>query len=381
MIPAITSPTLANSIAINTHMNYAAYQDVVQVTALVKSLGVRMVRDGLHYWGNNDALNVLYSSLVGLGVNFNFVVDPSENLGPLTAPMLTEYDWLSERRIRYFEGPNEVDNWGGDWVATAKAFQQQLKEATTLAQGLSVGLIAPSLALTTNAAQLGDLTSLCDYGNLHAYPGGAPESFLQANPVFTQIKAVSGSKPVIVTECGYFTAGNGSVSELAQAKYILRMLLSYFHAGARMVFLYELLDQEPADTVTDSQLHFGLVRADGTEKPAFSALRNLISILRSGTESAETPLPASFTLPAGIESFLMQHSARGWLLALWQTASVYNGQDIQNNPVPLTLTFPAPMSVELFEPLFQAEMLSCGEKLTSITLEVPDHPVLVKISK
>lgn len=380
MIPVITSPTLANSIAINTHMNYAAYQDVAQVTALVKSLGVRTVRDGLHYWGNNDALNVLYSSLVSLGTNFNFVVDPSENLGPLTAPMLTEYDWLSERRIRYFEGPNEVDTWSGDWVSTAKAFQQQLKAASTLAQGLSVGLIAPSLALTTNAVQLGDLTGLCDYGNLHAYPGGAPEFFLISNPVFTQIKAVSGSKPVMVTECGYFTAGNGSVSELAQAKYMLRMLLSYFQAGARMVFLYELLDQEPVDTVTDPQLHFGLVRADGTEKPAFGALRNLISILRSGTESTETALPASFTLPAGIESFSMQHSAGGWLLALWQTASVYNGQDIQNNPVPLTLTFPAPMNVELFEPLFQPEMLSNGEKLSTITLEIPDHPVLVKIS-
>lgn len=379
MVPFSTSASLLNAIGINTHMNYAAYQNAEMVASSIKSLGIRNVRDGLHYWGNNDALNVLYESLVSLGTSFCYVVDPSENLGPLTQPMLDEYDWLSDRRIKYFEGPNEKD-FSGDpnWVANTRAFQQSLAAACRpMAQGLSVSLIAPSLANTGNASLLGDMTALCDYGNLHAYPAGnPPETILP--PLLKQVQAVSGNKPGIVTECGYPTT---VVPEAAQNIYLPRLILSYWQAGASGIYLYELLDQEPITTVTDEQLHLGLIRSDGTEKPAFAAVRNLLGLLSGGSASSLHLINLSIS-NATVSGLLLQHTDSSWLLFLWQPVSVYNLQtksDISNPPVAATVTLPKSMNVKIYEPCMQSDPVNALTGATSITLEVQDHPTVLKI--
>lgn len=382
-IPFTTADTLLQSIGINTHMNYAAYQNADLVADLIKGLHIKNVRDGLHYWGNNDALNILYSSLVNLGTNFCYVVDQAENLGPITQAMLDEYDWLSARRIKYFEGPNEKDSTAAtdpNWVANTRAYQTQLASCCRpMAAGLSVHLIAPSLAYTGNAQALGDLTPVCDLGNLHAYPGSnLPESFLGS--LLKQVQAVSGSKRAVVTEFGYPTT---FVSELAQRKLLPRTFFSYFLAGAFEMYSYELLDQEPVNIFTDEQLHLGIVHSDGTPKPAYTTLANMFALMDTGQHPAFSN--PNYTLSnSAVYSLLLQSREREWLLFLWQPVPVYNFAakiDIANPNASVTMNLGVASTVEVFDPsqsMVPIQAYRYGSP-ASIAISVPDYPIAVRI--
>ena len=58
-----------------------------------------------------------------------------------------------------------------------------------------------------------------------------------------------------------------------------RLFLEYFNQGFPRTYSYEFID-EKADTTNDPQMHFGLLRFDGSAKPAFTAVANLIQILK-----------------------------------------------------------------------------------------------------
>lgn len=381
-LPISTAVAFLNSTGCNTHMNFAGpYQNVAQVTNSVKSLGIRRIRDGMHFLPNLDAFNVNTSALRGFGTRLCLVCDPSENLGPITSTVFDEFAWATDS-LDVIEGPNEVDD--AKTIPTTPAFQQSIWNAAKgMAQGLSVKVAAPSLADTGNAPQLGDLSAWCDFGNLHAYPIGnpqaaIPENFL--NGLITQVKAVSGAHPDIVSECGYYTAGPDCFSEQAQAKYTPRMQLSYYAAGAKQVYIYELFDQEPASTVTDPQLHFGLIRFDGTEKPAYGAVKNMLSIL-SRNNCEISPLNYLLTGPS-VESVLLQQTDTSWLLFLWQAVSCYDqgtSSDITNPDVNVTLSLPKSMNVSVYKPLLQAEELVVYENAASVPLWVSDHLSIIKI--
>lgn len=77
-----------------------------------------------------------------------------------------------------------------------------------------------------------------------------------------------------LTEFGYSTAGDRSVTEAQQADYLVqavRLLQGYSYAQA--LFLYQLQDWGPRDG--DREHYFGLSRADGTPKPAWAAVAEL----------------------------------------------------------------------------------------------------------
>ena len=80
---------------------------------------------------------------------------------------------------------------------------------------------------------------------------------------------------------GWHTTGNrqdaSSVSEGVQAKYLLDGLLDASKAGNVKTYLYELLDQNTGDGISEN--NFGLFHSDGTPKPAATAVHNLVAIL------------------------------------------------------------------------------------------------------
>jgi hypothetical protein len=82
----------------------------------------------------------------------------------------------------------------------------------------------------------------------------------------------------VASETGYHDAvashdGHPPVSEQAGAVYLPRLFLSYFGAGVRRTFAYELLDERVDPARSDLQANFGLLRDDFSRKPSFMALR------------------------------------------------------------------------------------------------------------
>ncbi len=70
----------------------------------------------------------------------------------------------------------------------------------------------------------------------------------------------------------------GGVSEALQAEYLQRAMVLAYANGASGLFWYEL--KEPQVAGNAEALHFGLLRSDGTPKPAFKAYQVLTKALR-----------------------------------------------------------------------------------------------------
>ena len=99
------------------------------------------------------------------------------------------------------------------------------------------------------------------------------------------------SKSVIVTEAGYHNATHKyGVSEQASAKYLPRLYLEYFNQGIERTYIHQLLDLDSNPQADRPQLNYGLLRYDGSEKPAFVALKNLITILKDTANSSHQSL-------------------------------------------------------------------------------------------
>jgi len=93
----------------------------------------------------------------------------------------------------------------------------------------------------------------------------------------------ASSKPIFITEYGESTANCGSecVSEAVQAEHLSAMLnaaISRTEWKVEMVSVFQLLDRGTAST--DRELQFGLLREDGTRKPAYPVVSELMQLYR-----------------------------------------------------------------------------------------------------
>jgi hypothetical protein len=87
---------------------------------------------------------------------------------------------------------------------------------------------------------------------------------------------------------GYATHRSGT-SLLVHGKYVPRLFFEYFAHGVRRTFLCRFDD--PGENPDSDQDNYGLVRHDGTPKPAYRALRNVLGLLRDeGTRGGLRPL-------------------------------------------------------------------------------------------
>ena len=149
-----------------------------------------------------------------------------------------------------------------------------------------VALYGPSLVNanwyeTDNShEQLGPVSNLFDYGNLHNYQSGR-------NPGDTGLDAARlwehrlgnilarqewPTVPIVTTEIGYVDdpALTNWIPDGPFAKYMPRVALEQYLHGVVRTYIYSLADEYlPGDS-------FGLLREDGSQKPAYVSVRSLM---------------------------------------------------------------------------------------------------------
>ncbi len=384
-----------NSIGVNTHLNYfdRTYGNFQLVERELKSIGIRHVRDGVHLVNAdyNKAVYDRWSQLGSIGIRFDAVLDPRSSLGTLTGDKLDQVERLAGDTIESFEGPNELDISNiPNWASVDRDYQRDVYQSVKSITGPKpIEALGPSLAFASKGSFVGNISDRVDYGNLHPYPAGKmpssvfPEQLLLA-------KEVSGDKKTFITESGYHNAlddhsDQPAVSETAAAKYIPRLFLENFSQGIRRTYLYEFLDEAPDPGLTNFQMHWGLLRSDGSEKPAFTAVKDLIGELSDSAEPAHLKqMTYSLNAPNGqIHHLLLQKSDGQFFLILWQEVSSYDGkkqEDIAVSPQPVTLTLDhSARSISTYEPTVQAQPLHVYANAAEVSLEVPDHPLVLQI--
>ena len=297
--------------------------------------------------------------------------------------------------VELVEGPNENDQTGINYKGKhypegLRLYQDELFAAVKgnpTTRHLPV--VMTSMSNPDHADKLGRLAS-ADFANTHCYADGGPPGFRWD---WYMAKArLNCNKPIIATESGYHNSlakepqralWIPGVSEKAAGKYIPRMLLEYFMRGIYRRYTYELIDLFPTSPKADH--NFGLLHNDGLPKPAFTALRNLIALLKDpGPESATARLAYRLEGDTGkVRQLLLQKRDGRFFLILWQNAVSYDTRaqrDLVVPPVKVTLQFPTTLSIRTFQPCLRPEPVTTRKDIDRLECEMSDEPLVVEIS-
>jgi hypothetical protein len=356
-VPAKSAASFVESIGVDTHFSYTDTPYVSrfqEVKAKLVELGVHHIREDL-LPGRPDQYTRL-NELAQAGIGSTLIMGSPEN-GDTGLEELLSIARTKLTGVDALEGPNEPysDDNEPDWTANTDAYQQALHEkATSTPQLASLPIVGPTTIFWQNG-ELGNISPWLNYGDIHPYSGGyPPEEYLERHVDFAALS--SGSKPLMATETGFHNAMNWkgdfpATSEAATAIYTPRIFLDYFQQGIARTFDYELVDEFADPSGEERESHFGLLRNDLSPKPAFTALKNLISIVGEGNESF-TPGALDYSVTGNGEKLhevLLQKADGTYYLALWRSSSVWDPV----KQVPLAAPT-RPVTVQLGQPLASA---------------------------
>ncbi len=323
---ALSAGSFVRSVGVNLHTAYygSAYTaNVPALEKLIAGLGVGVVRDNMAV--GNAAMCDEHRAIAASGPRFDYIVATGQTEGQIKS-------WMScvgAANVSTLEGPNEynLEHPASDpnWVATLTA-EQKLVSETAKANYPDVKVIAPSITTAAAALQVGNLTPFLDFGNIHIYfdgyqpettgygPHGAgPNGYGSLGYFRASIAPISGSKPTIVTETGYGTAGGATqVSPTTQAKYMPRTLLHFAAAGISEIIPYELIDEGGPPYAA-----YGLVNKDLTVKPAYTAVQSLLALLHDSGSATGTLAVAATGETKNVAGALFRKSDGSFALAVW----------------------------------------------------------------
>lgn len=320
-----TAAEFVDSIGVATHLSYSRtpYGRVGLVQELLQDLGIRHIRDG---WPSDDkALAQRALDLADAGVGITFVHDPREGGTPDEQHRAVRDNLLPA--LEAAESLNEPDaNVGDDWAQKSIDWTEQLSAAYRGDPRTDdIPLLAPSISQVNDAAAheaLAPLKGTVDYGNAHDYPGKdlVMNDRIMDTVLRNQAKIV-GRGIVVATETGYSDGpGDAPYKTLPQeeiAKLLPGLFLDHFRRGIDRTFAYELLDEGPGRLFEEN---FGLVEYDGTPKPSYTSLRNLIRLL-SEPEEACGQRPLKWTVEDAsrdVRTLALSGGQDQYFLALWR---------------------------------------------------------------
>ena len=193
----------------------------------------------------------------------------------------------------------------------------------------------------------------------YAYPFTAPELDVPARgsvlSAADQLRAVltrhgDAGKALWITEVGWPTSAGYGVSEAKQAQYVARMEAATFAQGVPVLSWYTAGD-DADPTGANQEAHFGFTRADGTPKPALTALGTFARVFAGAQFAADRSVTLGLpvgTPTAGGRGFALEYrrtDGGATVTALWlANESAAEGQ----GPLPTGgTTGPASVAVAL----------------------------------
>ncbi|HTJ28659.1 MAG TPA: hypothetical protein VMA36_21070 [Candidatus Limnocylindria bacterium] len=252
--------------------------------------------------------------------------------------------------IDAYEGPNECDEpdhckaYGVRSTSAAITVGSWTPLLWTL-RSPGTAIYGPAMAFPRGYAKFGTLSQYMDFGSIHDYPG---DSYPENNVVPSWragAAAMSGPLPLVSTESGYNTDptfSNHGVSQLAQERYLPRILFTHLSYGIKRTYLYELFDYPPE---AGQGQDFGLLNADYSPKPAWTRLIQLMRYFQDAGTSQPSPLAYGMSGDGSgtLHHVLFQRSDRTYLLVLWLGTSLWDSAshtDTEPRSEDVTITLP-----------------------------------------
>jgi hypothetical protein len=341
---AISADSFVDTAGVNVHLSFwdTPYRtNFPGVLSALQGLGVRHVRDGLYNYGA-DASAYYYQqhdSLAGVGIStiYSVPINTPTSLVVAYPNLVTDFEG--------YEGPNEYDLSGDpDWASNLTVYQTLLYQTVRYNPTTAMyPVLGPSLVNSTSWPQVSSLATYMDFGNLHNYYAGYNPGTTTTSGIPTAIQNLQagwGSVPIITTETGYIYQDYMSIAYDIGGTYMPRVLLEQYLNGILRTYDYELVD------IQSDHTQYGLLTADLTPRPAYTAMANLLNLLSDpGPVFALTSL--GFTLngdTTNVNHLLMQKRDGSFWLALWIESQDYDQVNqlylsVPNQPI--TLSVPA----------------------------------------
>lgn len=347
-VAAQPADSLVDAMGVNVHLGYSSYSEFDGlIRPALWDLGVRHVRDQLRS-GSDATYWKRHAALTADGIKRNFSViksaDPKKDVqdGRVDAAVKA----VTLDGIASFEGVNEP---GGSAPTTADvtmAHETQMALWNTVRKNSTykgILVVGPSFIhnATAPVSAYDDWTTYMDRGAQHLYPDGGLPLNTADRKESVRHRYVEG-KNWFVTETGYhnYTAITGGVPESVQATYLPRLFLD-FHGHswgadvAQRAFAYELKNNKSEVSEPARGSNWGLMRYDGTRKPAFHAMKNLITLFRDPVIMSPGKLDYAISgADSTLRHRLYQKSDGSFLLAVWRDVSVWDKPDRK----PITVT-------------------------------------------
>ncbi|HMY71918.1 MAG TPA: hypothetical protein PLD20_06705 [Blastocatellia bacterium] len=383
-----------DSIGVNVHLHYndTAYKEYERIIKpRLRESGIRHLRDGI-VLGRPDK-EAMMRDLESFGFKFLMIADPRATSVEQAVAFVKRFS-----SVTMVEGPNEPDlNLSADWITAARSYQQQLFTEIKNDPGTKhVSVLAPSLALDNSFDVMGNIQSCVDYANLHNYYGGrnpgtagwGDDGYGSISWQLRQARKVTSDKQVISSETGWHNyvgnpGGHRGTPESVVGKYLPRLYLEQFNRGIVRSYPYEFIDQH--NDPYDLENNFGMLHADGSPKPAYTALKNLVALLRDDGAAFKTG-SLTYSLNGYVDKLhhtLLQKRDGTFYLALWVEA--YNWEPdakVEYRPPPqqVILTVKSPVfGVAYCVPNDETTWHDVKVSYNNINLMVSDKVMLVKL--
>jgi hypothetical protein len=319
-----------SQVGVVTHLSYTDtpyYTQFPQILSALESLGVKHIRDGYYPWPESSPIVQAHQQLAAAGIKTDYVIP--YNLA--TTPADIEQFAGEVKDMYSVENSNECDvsgacdGTGDTGVANVVSFMPVVYSA---GNDLKVNVVGPSFTQQASYPAAGNLDQMMTVNNLHIYFGGrnpgstgwgAPDAEGNAYGSFAwwlDQAAIDGpSMPSEITETGYMAYPIATMPftlpDSVEASYIPRTLLLAYEQGFRSTYVYELIDEI-------SSPGYGLMNSDLTPKPAFTAVKNLLSLLSDSGSFKECSLRLKITGGGPTLNHLVfeKHDGSYWLV-MW----------------------------------------------------------------
>lgn len=315
---SLPDSTIPAGVGVNIHFTRGNTQSL----DLIASAGIRVVRmdffwdtietrKGVYDW---SAYDELVRNLEARGLQPYFILDNSNGLyeqtratwmgaypsgnyipAPQHPASIAAFTAWASAAAAHFSGHNIIwEIWNEPNLASFWRPRPNATQYSTLANGVCSAIRSadPSAVIVGGAISGFDLTyatavlssgllNCVDAFSVHPYrsPSSAPETaagdYAQLAALIAQYtpSARSSKIPILSGEWGYYTTSNGGVSTATQAAYVVRQQLSNLLNGVNLSIWYDWMN-DGADT-TNAEHNFGLVNADLSPKPAYTALQTM----------------------------------------------------------------------------------------------------------
>ncbi|MBV8489853.1 MAG: hypothetical protein JO199_04920 [Candidatus Eremiobacteraeota bacterium] len=401
-IVPMEADAFVDSLGVNTHLLYDLSRPSNRQIFIqrMRQLGIRHVRDGI-FPGQTAAQNAVEREFFSrTHTDMLALIDCPKPLGYFPGaqtppPVVRKFDNDVGGAVAALEGPNEPDlRRVKKWVSLTRS----CIAGDDRHQALPVPFVASAMGYPTSAPRLGNIAALVDIGGIHRYFSGnnpGTRGFwkmtscgwwegMATDVCFARINAGSAA-PLWITETGYSTDGQSTsgydavLDQTAFAKYESRVLFVDSIAGIARTYLYEF--QDDGTDATNSENGYGLLRYDGSPKPAFSAVANIVALLNDpGPSFTPSPLRFSIERPdSSIRYEAFEKRDGTFTIALWNEVSswdVATGTGITVPAVSVRLSFSsAPRGVQ-YRALDDSGALRARSVTTSgssVTVPVDDH--------